>query len=321
MVVRVAAFQHRGENLRAETLRGAHLLLLPHGVGADEVSGLVRQRHPGTDLARDGEALLAARAVPTAGGPDAASVLVGPLPLTWRARRVLGLPKPFHSEVGSVVGLLTPVQRSTTPPAEADRDGLHRAFPQGRPVAAELDGLLLLLAVARRVGGAVRAAGTSAVLQPDPSRAVDLRVRTSTWVEPEELLAALDAALPEAESARSGDLEELLDAAEESVAGAPAVPEPYVVSGRRGATDLVLLVHPEDDPTVDTSAGEVTYEVQWDTEGDGEVRDTRGQVAARSSVAAVTAALVTATGGTVLDEDSFVVDLRDLHALAAGGSS
>jgi len=320
MVVRVAALKHRAEHPRAEALRGAHLLLLPAGVSADEVSDLVRQRHPGTELARDGEALLAARAVPTDGGPDAAGVLVGPLPLTWRARRVLGLPKPFHSAVGSVVGLLTPVQRSATPPAEPDRDGLHRAFPQGRPVAQELDGLLLLLAVARRVGGAVRTAGTSAVLQPDPWRAVDLRVRTSTWVEPEELLAALDAALPDAESARSGDLEELLDAAPEPEAGTPAVPEPYVVSGRRGATDLVLLVHPEDDPSVDTSAGDVTYEVQWDVEGADGVRDPRGQVAARSAVAAVTAALVTATGGTVLDEDSFVVDLRDLRAIAAAVS-
>ena len=316
MVVRVGAFQHR-----AESLHGAHLLLLPHSVTADGVSDLVRQRLPGTDLARDGRALLTARATPTSDGPDAAGVLLGPVPLTWRARRELGLPKPFHADAGSVVGLVTPAQRSSAPPAEPDRDGLHRAFPQGRPVGEELEGLLLLLAVARRVGGAVRTAGTSSLLQPDPFRAVDLRVRTSTWVEPEELLAALDSALPEAESARSGDLEEILDAADEALTGAPPVPEPYVVSGRRGDTDLVLLVHPEDDPSVDTSAGAITYEVQWDDEPTGVPRDAPDRVAARASVAAVTAALVAVTGGTVLDEDSFTVDLRELRAIAASAAS
>ncbi|NAZ82065.1 hypothetical protein GTR02_09575 [Kineococcus sp. R8] len=304
--------------LRAETLRGAHLLLLPHGVGAAEVSALLRQRVPGTDLARDGRAVLADRAVPAPGAEAAPAVLLGPLPLTWRARRVLGLPTPFHGDVGSVVGLVAPVQRSAEPPAEADRDGLHRAFPQGRPVGAELEGLVLLLALARRLGGAVRTCGTSALLRPDPARAVDLRVRTSTWVEPDELLAALEATLPEAESARSGDLEELLDAADQALTGAPPVPEPYVVSGRRGRTDLVLLAHPEDDPSMDVAAGDVTYEVQWDVEPGAAGPGLRS--AARAGVAAVTAALVATTGGTVLDEDSFVLDLRDLQAIAASAA-
>ncbi|WP_167588146.1 hypothetical protein [Kineococcus rubinsiae] len=318
----MAASPHRAAlPPRAQTLSGAHLLLLPHAVSAAEVSDLLRQRLPGSDLARDGRAVLADRVTPTSDGPDAASVLLGPVPLTRGARRALRLPKPFHADVGSVVGLLTPVQRSSTPPAEPDRDELHRAFPGGRPVGEELAGLVLLLALARRVGGAVRAAGTSAVLKPDPWRAVDLRVRTSTWVEPDELLAALDAALPDAESARSGDLEELLDAADEALTGEPPVPEPYVVSGRRGDTDLVLLVHPEDDPSADPSAGEVTYEVQWDTDAAGDATDPHGRVLARSSVAAVTAALVAATGGTVLDEDAFVVDLRELRTIAASAAS
>lgn len=264
--------------------RGAHLLVLPSGTDPADVVNLARRRHPGLGRGADGAVRLNG---PT--GPE----LLGPVPLTWWRHRLLTLPgTPGPGRGGLLLGL-------TADAAPHDVE--------------------LLSGLARRLGGMVRANGSSALLQPGPSAAVDLQVRTTTWVEPAALLLALDDTLPVAESARSGDLEEMLDDDPTFAASAGAgVPEPYVVSGRRQETDLVLLVHPDDGsgPGTATARGQVDYEVCWDSAGPADAQSPSERDAARAAVAAVTLALQARTGGTVVDSEDFVVDLTALEALA-----
>ncbi|MGI4896365.1 MAG: hypothetical protein ACRYF3_14755 [Janthinobacterium lividum] len=254
--------------------RHAHLLLLPAGTDPHAVVELARLRD--VDLARgaDGAVRL----------PSGARLL-GPVPVGPLTRRLLDLPgTPGPGRAAVVVGIT-----ADGPPSDVE----------------------LLQGLARRLGGLVRRSGTRELLQPDVGTAVDLMVKTSTWVEPAQLLRALQHALPEAESARSGDLEELLDA--DPVA---ATPEPYVVSGSRDGVDLLLLVHPVDRAEDDADD---TLSVDYEVRLDGPTATPDDTV--RTTVAAVAAAVLATTGGVVVDDDAFAVDLADKTAErpSAGG--
>ncbi len=71
-----------------------------------------------------------------------------------------------------------------------------RAFPTGPPFREE--GALVSLGVdlARRLGGAVRFAGTGVLMRPDPTRNVELTVWSPYWVAPDDLLMLLEDVLP-----------------------------------------------------------------------------------------------------------------------------
>ncbi|GAB7193156.1 hypothetical protein NUM3379_38650 [Kineococcus sp. NUM-3379] len=302
-----------------EELAGMHLLLLPEAVPQPDISAAVRCRHP--EAPSRGRALVLDE---QAGGE--AALLFGAVDLTPRRAALAGVPRPWRR----VVALSAPRRRAPFPPPEADRDGLHHAFPEGLPTGTEGEGVRLLLALARRFGGAVRVAGSGEVLRPDRSRTVDHLVRTTTWLEPEELLEALGDLLPDAEAARSGDLEELVDGGPvplgEGDAGTgtgegPPVPEPYVVSAALDGVDVLLLVHPEEEdpvpaPTSAGGAGVTTYEVRWDPADGGErfAEDPGEQhraerTRAQAVVARVSAAVLDRTGGIILDEDLLPVVL------------
>jgi hypothetical protein len=93
--------------------------------------------------------------------------------------------------------LHAPVERED-PPLESldDRDGLGYAFPAGLPWRDEGRALELMAALARRVAGAVRVAGSPQLIQPDPDRAVDHVVHAPTWLDPEVLLGVVARDLP-----------------------------------------------------------------------------------------------------------------------------
>ena len=299
-----------GRGPAPEELADAHLLLLPPDVPQEEVAAAVRCRYPDAPVA--GRALLLTHPAgdPREGrrrGVVAVPALLHPaVDLSARQAARAGVPAPWRR----VLALVVPPQREATPPAAPDRDGLHRAFPDGLPTGTEADGLRLLLALARRFGGAVRVTGSGQVLQPDPLRAVDHLVRTTTWLEPEALLEALGHLLPDAEAARSGDLEELVDAGEDPVAAGGPVPEPYVVSAALDGVDVLLLVHPEEElPVPDAAATATTYEVRWDGSDEERLEEQPGEehraerVRAQAVIARVSAAVLDRTGGIVLDED------------------
>jgi hypothetical protein len=71
-----------------------------------------------------------------------------------------------------------------------------RAFPGGPPYREEGDLVGLGLDLARRVGGAVRIAGTGVFMTPDPTRNVELTVWSPYWVDPAELLSLVEPVLP-----------------------------------------------------------------------------------------------------------------------------
>lgn len=143
---------------------GQHLLLLPEDVRESDVSALVVQRHPGAAF-HPGEELRIGRH----------AALHGPLHLDRGAAAGAGVPAPWRL----AWALTCPVERDGPPlPGLSDRDGLTRAFPGGLPVAAERRGVDLLLALARRLQGAVRAAPGGAVLTPDPLAWPGLDVRS-----------------------------------------------------------------------------------------------------------------------------------------------
>ncbi len=173
-------------------LRTAHLLLVPTTASSDEVSDLVRARVPlAGDLAKDGEVAL-----------GRLSRLTGPYVLTMEDAVAAGVPLPWTV----VYALEAPVEREDPPPTGADdRDGFAQAFPAGLPWREEGRALQLLVAMARRVGGAVRVGASDRLIQPDPHRAVDHVVHSPFWLEPETLRGVVAREVPTARLAAEGE--------------------------------------------------------------------------------------------------------------------
>lgn len=159
-----------------------HLLAVPDDVRHEEVEALAGSWFPRAGWLGERSLQLV---------PDA--VLTGPWTVADVARRALHLP-----DVDTQVFLLRcPVQRGGVTPPELSRPGgLAAAFPAGAPVGVEAEALAFLLAAARRLGGALRVAGSGAVLAPDPEADVNLWVHSPVWLDPEALLAVLRPALP-----------------------------------------------------------------------------------------------------------------------------
>lgn len=280
-------------------LRGRHLLLVPTVVGPDQVDALVRCWYPQADLVGTGTADLAG-----------AAALHGPHDIGTEAAVAAEVPTPWS------VAYDLEVDRSPRQPGEPPRrpDGLHRAFPDGLPTGAELAGLELLLALARRLGGAVRPVGSREALTPDHATAVETRVVSPTWIRPADVAAVC---------AQEGDGVEVA-AGEDTSHDALEAPDgtPFVVRLPMGPAGSVVVEgqvaeHPE--PAV---AGEpfgagpmAVYDVRWvapDEEWhllehlEGLALACREQ--ARRPMAAITRTLAELGGGAIVDADGFLVD-------------
>jgi hypothetical protein len=161
-----------------------HLLLVPSTVHPDDVSDLVRARVPGSELGRTGAATLGRY-----------SRLSGPYELSMEEAVDAAVPMPWTV----VYALSAPIEREDPPlPGLDDRDGFARAFSQGLPWREEGRALQLLVAMARRVRGAVRVTGGGGLIQPDAGRAVDVIVHSPYWLDPDVLLGVVQRALPPA---------------------------------------------------------------------------------------------------------------------------
>jgi hypothetical protein len=168
----------------AVELSAMHLLLVPSTVHPDDVSDLVRARVPGSDLGRTGLAALGRH-----------SRLTGPYELSMEEAVDAAVPMPWTV----VYALSAPVEREDPPlPELDDRDGFARAFPHGLPWREEGRALQLVVAMARRLHGAVRVTGDGGLIQPDPERAVDVIVHSPYWLDPDVLLGVVQRALPTA---------------------------------------------------------------------------------------------------------------------------
>ncbi|MEE6281780.1 hypothetical protein [Georgenia sp. MJ170] len=159
-----------------------HLLVLPGAVTLDEVEALAASHFD--DAGWTGPSSLRV---------TGAAQLTGPWQLDDALRTALDLPR------WAVLAMLLrcPIERSGPVPRELlGLGGLLDAFPDGEPVGLEGRVLRHLLAQARRLGGAVRLAGTGTVLVPDPATAVDLTVHSTVWLDPDACAQVLAPQLP-----------------------------------------------------------------------------------------------------------------------------
>jgi hypothetical protein len=171
-------------------LRDAHLLLVPSTVTIHDLGELVKARVPGSSMGGTGAVRLGRH-----------SRLLGPFELTMEDAVDAGVPMPWTV----AYAFQAPVEREDPPHAGVDdRDGFAHAFPQGLPWREEGRGLHLLVALARRLQGAVRVSG-GGVIAPDPERAVDIVVHSPYWIEPDVLSKIVSRVLPTARLAVEGE--------------------------------------------------------------------------------------------------------------------
>jgi hypothetical protein len=171
-----------------EQLRRWHLLLLPHHVDHGAVDRLVRYRYPDARLGDTRRARLGRRSAisgPHLLEPDELDDVKVPPP--WSIAYALEVdPEPDAEAFDDIAD---PVLRAWW----------MRGFPRGKPFREEGDAVDLALALARRLGGVLRAAGSNVVLEPDHERLSDLTVWSGYWLDPERLLALLAPVLPGAD--------------------------------------------------------------------------------------------------------------------------
>lgn len=264
-----------------------HLLLVPSTVDIESVDSALRDRLPESDLFGTGEVALGRH-----------SRITGPYELSMEDAVDAGVPIPWTV----CYCLEAPFEREDPPiPGTDDRDGFAYAFPEGLPWRDEGRALHLLVGLARRLGGAVRVAGSLELIQPDPERAVDYVVHSPTWLEPEVLLGVVARELPGAvlaveshewygppDEAYTGEavredtaadpltpqqlhaLHTAADTVDMNVLAEPNVIDAFAIVGDVGWDGVIeVLVHLAD-PEEPSVAGQpwakddlVTYEVRW----------------------------------------------------------
>ena len=329
-----------------------HLLVLTDDVLADEVEVLASSRFAAVRWGQPSEGSDRGRRQGLAAAVlklTRLSSLEGPYRVDRELRGALGLPA-----AGSQAYVVhAPRERGEEPWADAgDRDGIGRAFPDGLPVRDELRVVTWLVAAARRLGGAVRVAGSGVVLVPDPAAAVDLTVWSDIWLDPGAGLAVVRQAVPRARldlgrpwqgpprgtGSRPVRGTERMPAAERAAlhAGAdehdlqvllePDVRSAYGVLADLDADGMIAVQAGAADevPPVLTGVpwaqgGAIAYRVSWEPESLVELGLERPGMAHRVArgrtgplVNAVARALHAAVGGEVTDMMDFVVDPADL---------
>lgn len=281
-----------------------HLLVLPGDVGAEEVEALAVSRS-----ASGGQV-----------GPDRIQLdpgvhLTGPWLIDAAARAAFDLP-PWAYQAFL---LTSPVRRGgPLPPELTGIDPVLDAFPDGVPQGVEQEALAHLRAFARRLGGALRLAGTGAVVVPDPESATDLTVLTPVWLDPDACLQVVRTVAADARS--------LLDEIPEELAAEPL--EGYsIVCEPHGGGMVEVAVNGLAQPPVVLRGeewaldGVVAYEIRWRPtrpEQSFRPRVPLGVRRERSAAVAVIERLALALHGVVegeiCDDDGFLVAPEDLTA-------
>lgn len=183
-----------------------HLLMLPPDARGTQVEALLRARNP--NLKYDGKGTFTlgrhSKVVgpidPDTGGPRLVS-RSGEVVSDDDIVDVLETMSPRIREHWPIVfAIKTVIERDDDPCTGeyTDPDGMYRAFPAGLPDRAEGRILETCLAVARRLGGAIRAGCSGVMLVPDPQANIDLSVCSQYWVEPENLLQVVQRFAPQA---------------------------------------------------------------------------------------------------------------------------
>lgn len=262
----------------------SHQLLVPEDTSFDDVAVLVQNRYPTAEVAQNR------------------------IQITQKSSLL------HHEEEARLFLLETPIDRRDVPaPGQFDRDGLARTFPDGLPFGEEMDMVLLLVAIARRLGGAV-GTGTGHEIAPTENSSTDLHVVTTHWVESGYVQELVKPFLPELALDR-----ELLEQD-------PIHRAPYRLSSAlAGGSRLSVEAAPDIDPVAALAdvpwaqSGTVSYAIRFEPEDgdDREVEDPGPEQSvrrdeARNACAAVARVLFDEVHGVVIDQDGFLVDPDDL---------
>lgn len=168
-------------DLDPATAAAYHLLTLPEHVSGDDLEALTVSVW--NEAGWLGPGVLRLREGITLEGPWSTSLLTSGLDLP--------------ADTPQVWRLVCPPQRGAAPlPEVQEFDVWARAFPDGMPVGSELKVLQVLTRIARRLNGAVRIAGSGYIMRPDPEAAVNLRIFSDRWLEPNVVAHLLEECLP-----------------------------------------------------------------------------------------------------------------------------
>lgn len=163
--------------------------------------------------------------------------LEGPWDLTSKRRLKIDLPDDYEL----AWELHYPATRGPAPSPELAHNKWARAFPDGMPTGTEMLVLDALWRIAKRLGGALRIAGSGELMAPDPNESVNLRIYSPEYL-PAELAweALLPLFSPPAFEAGRLDVQipPAVDAAEEP---------PYALFGDDGAgIRIMVAMRPEE---------------------------------------------------------------------------
>lgn len=174
-----------------------HLLAVEDDVDPAEVEALAMSRFPATRWETPPEVSHAKgvdRLVPGTLRTSRHTTISGPYAPQSSDGSDLG----FDGPVGMVYEVLCPRERGAAPyPGGGDRDGLARVYSEAFPIREEARVAAWLVAVARRLCGAVRFdLGDTGprFVTPDPAVSVDLTVFSDVWLSPDAALAVCSAA-------------------------------------------------------------------------------------------------------------------------------
>ncbi|GAA1645384.1 hypothetical protein [Georgenia ruanii] len=279
-----------------------HVLVLAEDVDPDELEALAVSRSTEAGWAGPAELQLLPGVV-----------LTGPWGVDEELRAAFDLP----AWAQQAFVLLAPVQRGgPLPAALRGVDPVLDAFPDGVPEGVESEAIGHLRAFARRLRGALRLAGTGAVVVADPDAAIDLTVLAPVWLEHDAGLEVLRPVLPGLRSALDDIPAELVDNELEGYMLLADLGEGSLVEIHVTGLEQVPLVLRG---TAWAADGVVSYEIRWrparpDLAHSGRpplgIRQERTRAAGLIEAAA--SALHAVVEGEICDDDGFLVDPEDL---------
>lgn len=169
-----------------------HLLAVEDDVEPEEIEALAMSRFPATRWEVPPEVVRTkggARLRPGTLRTSRHTTVSGPYAPDSADGTTLG----FDGPVGMVYEVLCPRERGAAPyVGGGDRDGLARVYSQAYPIREEARVASWLVAVARRLCGAVRfdlGDAEPRFVAPDPAASVDLTVFSDVWLSPDAALA------------------------------------------------------------------------------------------------------------------------------------
>lgn len=296
------------------TATGHHLLLVADTVGDEEVEALAVSVWEGAGWTSPGVLRLSAGAR-----------LEGP----WTVPAELAEEFGTSEDLNLAWVLVCPPMRGAIPGEHAKEvDHWARAFPHGIPGGVEAKMLRTMERMARRLAGTLRIAGSGALIEPDPDSAVSLVLCAPRWLEPHDLLALIRTEYPQAVDSRELNAPaDISQGSEEQAERRRALSGQQVLDGYAVVVPVgnrsQAMVEVRSIPAVPQAmrwepwarGTVIEYRLRWLPGGalvetGGPTRTARLERSrSAKDIESLAGLLAGAVGGSVIDEDGFLVAL------------